>query len=56
MPVRRNGDPIVFWLEEEKQWVEGSVIKYIRGFGYEVQGQFQDETIHGIIYLYTGGL
>ena len=66
MPIRKPGDPIAFYVEEEMKWykgssylhllifhsiVSGSIVRYIRGFGYVVEGTVDEKDIQGW-YLY----
>lgn len=50
MPARVEGDLVFVFLEHLNEWVDGTVLNYIKGFGYEVDITINDETTTGKIF------
>ena len=47
MPARVEGDLVFVFLEHLNEWVDGTVLNYIKGFGYEVDITINDEITTG---------
>ena len=48
MAPRSKGDLVIVYLEHREEWLNGTVVQYIRGFGYEVDIEDQGETTNGM--------
>lgn len=44
MPIRKEGTPIFYYDETSQEWLEGTISKYIRGFGYTIDAEVDGET------------
>ena len=51
MPIRKEGTEIFYFDESSQEWLEGTVAKYIRGFGYTIESQVDGETLQCKFFL-----
>jgi len=54
MPIRKNGDSIVFYDQAVQEWKKATVERYIRGYGYQVNyeedgSSYQVEVVSSLI-------
>ena len=45
MPVRKEGTNVFYYDEVSTEWLEGTIAKYIRGYGYTVETDVDGETM-----------
>ena len=48
MPIRKNGDSIVFYDQAVQEWKKATVERYIRGYGYQVNYEEDGSTYQGM--------
>ena len=47
MPIRKNGDSVVFYDQAVQEWKKATVERYIRGYGYQVNYEEDGSTYQG---------
>ena len=52
MPIRKNGDSIVFYDQAVQEWKKATVERYIRGYGYQVNYEEDGSSYQGKLCEY----
>ena len=51
MPIRKNGDSIVFYDQAVQEWKKATIERYIRGYGYQVNYDEDGSSYQGNTWM-----